>query len=98
MTLKEINSLPIGQLIKLEYIPNVGVLLGETEQSWVIGIPYFFNEQWIIEILASIYPNLHSLKIIHEKDIITPISSQDIVKYINNLTEAGTEYLKNLKL
>ena len=105
MTLKDVHTLPKGYLIYLEDRPLV-------RNKWFVGVPIATRRQtadrlknnpnsWTCEILAGETRDgtkIASLLYIFLSDTFTPIPPQDLVKYLNNLTPAGAEFLKNLSI
>jgi hypothetical protein len=88
----DLDKLLPEYLIKINY---------DYSEAWSVGKP-INPPTWRIKILALKKWNSHidlwTPVYIYATDKIEAIPPQDIIKYINDLTEAGVEYLKNLKL
>jgi hypothetical protein len=92
----------IKQLNKLYRKGNYLILVERKYDTpkWFVGTLYGWNRSRVLAFEEPSYykdyePNL---QIIYDREKITLIPPQDIVKYIGYLTEAGTEYLKSLKI
>ena len=107
MTLKKfhtlLNTLPSGYLVHVK-LPDRGLMF-----KWFIGQPVLCKKpkRWECLILAAdnmvkLPPELrnpigHQVFLLR-RDILTPFPPQDLVKYINYLTDEGVEFLKGIKL
>ena len=98
MTLQELETLEPGYLIYVEW----STLAGMPKREWFVGIPSYKETEWagwVCKVLSESRLIPAPLDyILQDSDIITPIPPQDLVKYIACLTDAGAEYLKELKL
>ena len=96
MRLKDIHTLPPGWLIKMHHPGMIGNGKGD---KWIVGIPRK-KEFWECIVLASNGSSLwnHYNSAILSSDKLIPMPPQDIVKYLNYLTDKGVQYLKGLQL
>jgi hypothetical protein len=108
MTLQNIHTLPSGWLIHYAYAYDPY----KKGFNWMVGLPSrkdFLNtdesplKRWILVALAVSEewrrvrwsaPHIDLLS----SDRFEPMPPQDIVKYLNCLTQAGAEFLKELRL
>ena len=106
MNTQDLDKLPPGYLVYYKPYPKNNPYIGP--DHWYIGKPRIFDNkywnggylcEWVCEVLAEktrLNKEVTLQTPIYDGGELIPIPSQDIVKYINYITKAGEEYIKEL--